>query len=424
MTPNGQLLIDLCPQFEKIIGSQPPVEPVDEEQVRPRLHQVVIRFLEAICQPEHPVVIFLDDMQWISPNSCILWQSILSTVTLKNLLVVGAYRDNEIGPEHPVCGLIQDAENTIGLLTHLHLQSLEISIVNKLIAVALASDPDEVFDLSSVVYQKTNGNPYFTTQLVKSLNKDQLLTFDATDQKWRWDIATIEKYLAASNVVDLFVNELRKFDEDTQKMLQYAALIGRQFDVATLLSVVGQDKASSLAYSLWVAMKAGLIHPLDENYRYLMGETTSGLGVKISEQLPSLAILLKEQILFEFQHDWVQQAAIAMLDERQMMNTSLQMGRLLLEKARRRGEESIADNLLVIVDRLDTGSALIEDPAEAVVTAQLNLLASKQARAAAAYGAASRYLVAGMKLLPSGCWQDHYTLTIDLFTAGAEVAFL
>ena len=349
--------------------SQPPVEAVDEEQVRPRLHQVVIRFLEAICQPEHPVVIFLDDMQWISPDSCILWQSILSTVTLKNLLVVGAYRDNEVGPEHPVCGLIQDAENTIGLLTHLHLQSLEISRVNKLIAVALASDPDEVFDLSSVVYQKTNGNPYFTTQLVKSLNKDQLLTFDSTDQKWRWDIATIEKYLAASNVVDLFVNELRKFDEDTQKTLQYAALIGRQFDVATLLTVVGQDKASSLAYSLWVAMKAGLIHPLDENYRYLMGETTSGLAVKIGEQLPSLAILLEEQIQFEFQHDRVQQAALAMLDDKQMIKTSLQMGRQLLEKASWRGEEIVTDNLLVIVDRLNTGSALIEDPAEAVVTA-------------------------------------------------------
>ena len=192
----------------------------------------------------------------------------------------------------------------------------------------------------------------------------------------------------------------------------------------TLLTLLGKDKASPLAYSLWVAMKESLIHPLDENYRYLAGENTNSPRLKSSELLPSLVVLLEEQILFEFKHDRVQQAALAMLEEQQVMEISLQMGRLLLAKARQRGEDTVSENLLAIVDHLNAGSALIQDPAEAVLTAQLNLLASQQARAAAAYGAASRYLAAGMKRLPSSCWQDHYTLTIALFTAGAEVAFL
>ena len=310
VTPYGQLLIDLCPQLEKVIGPQPSVEPVDEEQVRPRLHQVVVRFMEAVCRPEHPVVIFLDDMQWISPDSGRLWHSILSATNLQNLLIIGAYRDVEIRPEQPILGFIQDAEKALGSITRIQLKNLEWPMVNRLIAIALASDPDEVSDLSQLVSRKTNGNPYFSTELLKSLNKDQLLEFNPAEQKWRWDTTNIEKYLAANDVVDLFINEFHKLDQDTQKILQYAALLGRRFDAATLLTLIGKDKAGPLAYSLWLAMKEGLIHPLDENYRFLASETMNGLRAESGELLPSLVVLLEEQILFEFQHDWVQQAAL------------------------------------------------------------------------------------------------------------------
>ncbi len=424
VTPHGQLLIDLCPQMEKVIGIQTHVVPIDEDQLLPRLYQVMIRFLQTICQPEHPVVIFLDDMQWINPDSCMLWQSILSAPTLKNLMVIGAYRENEVDAEHPIQGFMRETEKALGSITRLELQNLDLSMVNRLIAFALASDPEQVSDLASVVYQKTNGNPYFSNELLKSLNKDQLLVFNLSEQRWRWDSTSIEKYLAANDVVDLFVNEFRKLDADTQKTLQYAALIGRRFDAATLLTLLGKDKASLLANSLWVAVKEGLIHPLDENYRYLAGENTNTLRLKSGALLPSLVVLLEEQILFEFQHDRVQQAALAMLGEQKVMEISLQMGRLLLAKAKWNGEDTVSDNLLAIVDHLNAGAALIQDPAEAVMTARLNLMAGNQARIAAGYGAASRYMAAGMQLLPSSCWQDYYTLTIDLFTTGAEVAFL
>ena len=225
-------------------------------------------------------------------------------------------------------------------------------------------------------------------------------------------------------MVDLFVHEIANLDEDTQKMLQYAACIGRRFDAATLLALLGQDKASSLAYSLWQAMTEGLIHPLDENYRFLAGENMDGFSAESGEILPSLADLLEEQILFEFQHDRIQQAALAMLDEQQLKNTSLQMGWLLLEKAEQAGQEAVQESLFTIVDHLNTGSALIDDPAEAIKAAQLNLMASNQARAVAAFEAASSYLSAGMQLLPADSWQDQYTLTLELFTAGAEVALL
>jgi PAS domain S-box-containing protein len=420
----GELLTDLCPKLKLVIGPQPPVEPVDEELKRHRFHQVVIRFLGAICQPDHPLVIFLDDLQWIKRDSLLLWQSILSTPALQNLLVVGAYRDNEVGPGHLLHELVYDLKAMEGRLTQVSLQNLDWLSIQKLIAAALASDPAEISELANLVYLRTEGNPYFSNEILKSLYKDQLLSFDLSEQKWRWDTNRIEDYEVASNVIDLFVHEIAHLDEDTQKTLQYAACIGRRFDTATLLAILGLDNAELLAYGLWQAMMEGLIRPLDENYRFLAGENLEASSAEIDEILPSLADLLQEEILFEFQHDRVQQAARAMLDEREFRKISMQTGSMLLEKAESTGQEAVQENLMVIVNHLNASRALIEEPAEAIKIAQLNLMASNQARAVAAFEAASNYLSTGIELLPDNSWHDQYTLTFELFTAGAEVALL
>ncbi len=278
VTPHGQLLIELCPQLEKVIGPQPPVEPIDETLTRLRFYQVVIRFLQAVCRPDHPVVIFLDDLQWISPDSPHLWQNVLSNSLLQNLLVVGAYRDQSAGPEHPIHRLVDEVQTAQKKVTQLQLQNLESSMIQQIVAGALASDPAEISELLELVYLRTQGNPYFSNEFLKSLCRDKLLTFDLVEQKWHWDIKGIEKESAASNVVDLFINKILNLEEETQRILQYAALIGRRFETATLLALLGQEKATSLAYSLRQAVLEGLIYPLDENYRFLGGENIDDLG--------------------------------------------------------------------------------------------------------------------------------------------------
>ncbi|HJS20155.1 MAG TPA: AAA family ATPase [Anaerolineales bacterium] len=424
VSPHGGLLTDLCPDLEKVIGPQPPVETAGEESVRIRFQQVVIRFLQAICRPEHPVVILLDDLTGISSDSYLLWKSILTNPSLNNLLVVGAYRDNEVGPESTLFSLIHEIEEANWRVTRLHLKNLDRSLIQGFISSALASDPVEISELTGLVYQKTEGNPHFTNEFLKSLHRDQLLVFDLEDQQWRWDANRIDEYGIASNVVDFFVHEIVNLDKDVQKTLQYAALIGRRFNAATLLAVFGRDKVATLAYSLRQAMRKGLIDPLDEYYLLLASENMEGFGQESAEHPPSLTDLLGEEIFFEFQHDRVQQAAIAMLDEQQLGSMFLQIGWTLLEIAEQRGQDALQHSLLDIVDHLNRGRAWIEIPTQAIKAAQLNLMASNQARAAGAFAGASRYLVAGMQLLPVDCWQAEYSLTLELFTAAAEVAML
>ena len=422
VAPHGRLLTDLCPRLETVIGSQPAIDPVDEELTRHRFHQVVIRFLQAICQSGQHLVIFLDELQWINKDTVLLWKNILSDSTLKNLLVVGAYPDSEVDAEHPIYSLAHDAETGLGKVTWLHLQNLEPPLTLGLIATALASDPVEISQLNSLVYQKARGNPYFTYEFLKALYKDQLLVFHADEQKWYWDADRIDEFGIASNVIDFFVHEIVNLDQRTQKVLQYAALLGRRFDSADLLAILGQDQARLLASSLWDAISCGLIYPLDANYRSLVGENGNNIAKERGDLHPGLAELLEEPSLFEFADTHVQRAAIRGLNEHQIQVVSLEIGWRLLEQAERFGPETLEKNLFSIVDHLDKGSMLIQDPAEAIKAAMLNLMASQKVRSLAAFKAALLYLSNGIKLLPLNSWIEHYELTLELYTMGAEIA--
>jgi PAS domain S-box-containing protein len=424
VAPHGQLLTDLCPQLEKVIGPQPAVRPLDEALARTRFQRVVIRFLHALCQPDHPVVIFLDDLQWITGDASLLWHSILSTTSLKNLLIVGAYRDNEVDSEHPIHGWIREMEKGRERVTEIQIDNLEWPLVQVLMATALSANAAQISELTTLIYMRTEGNPYFSIELLKSLYKDHLLAFSPVEKKWTWDTSSIREYGIGSNVVEFYMHQIAALDEDTRKILQYAALIGGRFETSTLLSIVGREQAGLLTDNLWRAMRANLIHPLDESYRLLASEHPGAFSAESSEFIPNLADILEEQILFEFTDNPIQQAVIAMLDEQQVMSISMQVGLLLLEKAELAGQDALQKELLQIVDQLNRGMKLIKNTEEAIRAAELNLLASKQMRSMAAFRAAVHYLSTGIQLLPVNSWQDHYTLTLELYTASAELALL
>jgi PAS domain S-box-containing protein len=424
VAPHGRLLTDLCPQLENVIGPQPLVRPVDEALARPRFQQAVIRFLHALCQPEHPVVIFLDNLQWITDDSSLLWQRILSTPSLKNLLIVGAYRENELDHGHPLQNWLHEMDMGRERVTEIRIDNLEWPLIQVLTATALSANPAEISELTTLVYMRTEGNPYFSIELLRALYKDHLLTFNPAEKKWVWDTNGIREYGLGNNAIEFYIHQIASLDEENRKILQYAALIGVRFQSSTLLAIVGHAQAGTLADSLWKAMRANLIRPLDQSYRLLASESPGAFSAESSEFAPSLADILEEQILFEFCDNSIQQAVVATLDEYQIMTTSLQIGWLLLEKAEQAGQETLQRNLLSIVEHLNKGGALIQDPAEAVKAAELNLMASEFMRSVAAFTAAIHYLSTGIQFLPKNSWQDHYVLTVELYTASAELALL
>jgi PAS domain S-box-containing protein len=424
VAPHGQLLTDLCPQMEKVIGPQPPVRPIDEVLARSRFQRVIIRFLHALCQPEHPVVLFLDDLQWITGDSSLLWQSILSTPSLKNLLIVGAYRDNEVDNEHPIQNWLHEMEKSSERVTEIRIENLEWPLVQVLVADALKVNLADVAELTTLIYMRTEGNPYFSIELLKSLYKDQLLTFNPVENKWSWNANGIREHSIGRNAIEFYIHQIAALDEDTRKILQYAALIGGRFQTATLLAIVGHAQAGTVTDSLWKAMRANLIQPLDESYRLLASESPGAFSAESGEFIPSLADILEEQILFEFADNSILQAVLATLDKRQVKSTSLRVGWILLERAEQAGMETLLMNLLPIVDHLNQGAELIHDTEEAVKAAELNLMASDLMRTATAFKSAIHYLATGIRLLPGNSWQDYYELTLALHTASAKLALL
>ncbi|HTP01053.1 MAG TPA: GAF domain-containing protein [Anaerolineales bacterium] len=422
--PHGQLLIGLCPRLEQVIGPQPEVEAVDEELARRRFHNLVIRFLQTMCHPERPVVIFLDDLQWSTWDSLLVWESILPTGAIPNLLIVGAYRNNEGADTKRVQRWVEEIREARGRISHIELQNLEPASVEHLVAAALASKPQEVSELARLVYERTRGNPYFSNELLRSLYRHQLLAFSPSEQRWNWDAGRIEEYRAAGNILDLLVHEIAWLDPDTQRTLQYAACLGRRFDAGDLLEVIGKDRSLSLSYNLWRAMTEGWIYALDENYRLLAGEIADSFDAETGEPFPRLVDLLEQDIYFEFQHNNVQQAILATMDAEQLSRTHLLIGLRLLEKTERAGRELLPEDIFSIVDHLNAGQAKREDSTQAIQIAQLNLRAAHEARAMAAFEVSSSYLSAGIQSLPPDSWNENYELTYDLYAAAAEAAML
>ncbi len=250
VAPHGQLLTDLCPQLESIIGPQPPVDPVDNELIRPRFQQVVTRFFQAICRRDHHVVVFLDDMQWIGPDSLLFGRASFPIPALHNVLFVGS----TIGMTRSdrstlVLILLRELMAIQGHMLHIQLQNLQPLLIQELIASlhwhpTLPKSPN----YPPWCTKGPKANPYYTIEFLKSLYKDQLLVFRPEDQKWHWDANRIDEYSIAGNVVDFFIHEIVNLDAGTQKVLQYAALIGRRFDAANPLFHLwpGEDRRAGI----------------------------------------------------------------------------------------------------------------------------------------------------------------------------------
>src|SRR6185503_6232559 len=198
---NGRLLTDLVPELELIIGPQPAVPVLSPNQARNRFELTLQNFLDVFASPEHPLVIFLDDLQWIDPASLRLIKLLLVDAYSEHILLIGAYRDNEVDPGHPLSSTLGERKRAGIRVTEIHLLPLERKEVSSLCADTLTSHVEEVSELSDLVYEKTQGNPFFVHQFMVTLSERNLLRFDATAGEWRWDIEGIRSANVTDNVV-------------------------------------------------------------------------------------------------------------------------------------------------------------------------------------------------------------------------------
>jgi len=401
---NGRILMDIIPKLELIIGEQPDIIQVDSQVAQQRLGLVFINFLKTICQEKHPLVLFMDDLQWADGASLNLLKTIMSEEALKYLLIIGAYRDNELHPSHPCQIALNTIEQETSRVNYLNLDNLTINQVNDLIADTLNCPKKDSYSLTTLIYPKTLGNAFFTTELFKSLHKEKLLEFDYAQQKWVWDLAKIQQLNITNNVVELMASKIANLEPLTQEALQLAACIGNSFDLVTL-AIITQTTTQQLLTNLLPALEVGLIFPVNNSYQLILS-AIENIDCKIT---------------LKFQHDRVQQAAYSLIDDSQKQIIHLQIGRLLLANT---PENEREERLFEIVNHLNESISLISDPSEQVNLAQLNWLACKKAKAATAYDAVLKYVNYGLEILGQNSWVTHYQLTKDFYLAKAESSYV
>ena len=431
--PNGQIIVQLVPELERIIGKQPPVQELNPTEAQNRFQMTFRNFINVFARKEHPLVIFLDDLQWGDVPTLKLIRNFVGTSEVQHLLLISAYRDNEVNAHHPLMMAIDElqkreaAENK--LIRQLFLAPLTQSSVNRIIADTLHCGPQSSEPLADIIFKKTEGNPFSVIELLKFLYREKYLSFNHDEGIWEWELKEIREVGVSENVAELMINRLKQLPADTQRSLQLASCIGNSFDLKTL-SVIENRSFAITANSLWEAVQQEIIVPLSGEYRLVHtmaphdqeNESTAD-GDPLAPALPPGKPDQGSDfgVGYRFQHDRVQQAAYSLIPDERKNEVHLQIGQLILRDTK---AAELEEKIIEIVRQLNEGRTLIEDDREREDLARLNLKAGKKAKSSTAYRPALECLTVAMELLPENVWEDQYELAFDTFMESSGCAYL
>ena len=402
---NGQVLIEVIPELEQIIGKQPPAPELSGSAAQNRFNLLFPKFIQVFTTIEHPLAIFLDDLQWADLASLQLIELLMNDNGY--LLMLGAYRDNEVSPAHPFMLTVEKLRKAQAIVNTITLAPLVFEDTNHLIADTLNCARELAQPLTELIDRKAQGNPFFTTQFLKALHEEGQIRFDRDRRYWICDIAKVREMVLTDDVVEFMALQLQKLPEVTQQVLKLAACVGNQFDLATL-AIVSERSPTDAATALWKALQEGLILPTSQVYKFFQSTEPSNT--------PNSA-----NPIYRFLHDRVQQAAYLLIPEEQKQITHLAIGQLLLQSTDKAQQN---ERIFEIVNQLNYGISLISSLAQREQYAQLNLRAGRKAKESTAYSAAQYYLAQGIQLLKASDWDVNPDLMQGLYEEAAEVALL
>jgi predicted ATPase/signal transduction histidine kinase len=382
--PNGQLMVNLIPELEFLIGKQLPVAELPAQEARARFQLVLRRLLGTFARPEHPLALFLDDLQWLDTATLDLLESLVTDPDLRHLLLIGAYRGNEVSASHPLMLTLAAIREAGARTQEIVLAPLRLDDVERFVAESLRCDGSSAAPLAHLVNEKTGGNPFFAIQLLTALAEEGLLRLDRNAPGWIWDLERIRAKGYSDNVVDLMVEKFQRLPDTAQEALRQIACLGNVAEIATLRMVFGQSE-DEIHTALLEAVHNGLILRLDGSYA--------------------------------FPHDRILEGAYALIPESARAEVHLRIGRVLLSSMAAGG---LPEHLFNVANQLNRGTDLLIDHDEKVQVATIDLRAGRKAKAAAAYTSARAYFADGMALLDEADWSRQYELQFNLSLECAE----
>lgn len=385
---NGQLVVDLIPQLSLVLGPQPPLAALPPAEAQDRFHTAFRRFIGVFTRKAQPLVLFLDDVQWIDSASLKLIEHLITHPDTRYLLLIAAYRDNEVSAAHPLLSSLNTIRNSGTKVTDIQLGPLPLVHLNQLVADTLHAEMASCESLTRLVFERTEGNPFFFTQFLAALHEEGLLQWEATNRSWQWDLGKIAAKDFADNAAELMAGKLRRLPVPAREALPLAACLGNKFDLGSLALVIRHSEA----------------------------ETEQSLRAAINEHL-----IIRTDSRCKFLHDRIQQAAYSLIPEGERAAVHLQIGRSLSTLT---APEKLEEKIFEIVKQFDHGAALLTAPQERERVAELNLIAGRRAKASAAYDSALHYFSAGIRLLGEDPWARGHDLAWQLGFERAEAEFL
>jgi PAS domain S-box-containing protein len=386
LAPNARVVVELIPELELLIGRPPPVPQLDPEAAKNRFFSTCQKLVAVLARKEHPITLFLDDLQWADAASLELLQCLLVHPETRHVLALGAYRDTEVGPSHPLVAMLDEVRRTSVPVTDLRLCSLSNQHVAELVSDALHAPAETSAPLGHLIHRKTGGNPFFVIQFMGTLIRDGLLAFDCESLGWRWEVPRIEASDYTDNVVALMIQKIERLPEETRSILRLAACAGTVVETGTL-KVLAKRPEDAIDRAMDSAVQEGLLLRQDGSYRFL--------------------------------HDRIQQAAYTLVEEGERAHFQLEIGRALLASP---GQQDA--HFFDIANHFLLGLAAISDPVEKARCAHLFLDAGKRAKSSTAYKGAVTFIAAGVALLEPTSWADSYDLAYALHFELAECRWL
>ena len=392
---SAAVILEVIPELIHVIGVQPPAIELSGSAAQNRFNLLIQKFIQIFAANDHPLVIFLDDLQWADLATLRLMQ-LLTSESSHGLLFIGSYRDNEVTIAHPLIQILAEIQESGTPITSIVLTPLSLEDINHLVADSLHIPDDAARSLSQFIHRVTQGNPFFSRQLLKSCHEEGWISADRSTQSWTFDLECIQSQVLTEDVVEFMGIKLQKLSKPTQHALIFAACIGNQFELATL-AIVCQKSCHEIAIDLNPAVQEGLL--------ILKSDRSENQNLRTP--------------IYQFLHDRVQQAAYILIQNDQKNQVHLKIGQLLLVHT---SEADREEKIFSIVNQLNFASDLIRNPVEREQLAQLNLVAGRKAIAATAYPSAMEYLTEGIYLLSDDCWEHQYRLALELYELATESA--
>ncbi|MEI7421305.1 MAG: adenylate/guanylate cyclase domain-containing protein [Prolixibacteraceae bacterium] len=389
---SGKVIVDIIPNLELLTGPMEEVPVMSSTESQNRFNNAFVKFIISLGTVDHPTVFLIDDLQWADLGSITILQNLLQEASNKEILIVGTYRDNEVHEAHPLAVMLRSLKDSGLGSEEIILDDLTLPDVTELCHDCFGAE-EEVKELAALIYQKTNGNAFFTLQLLRGLHENSAIFIDPNSRKWKWNTDKIILEESSNNVVEYMTAKLTKLSNEASTVLKYASCIGNNFDRQIL------EKVISISNEL----------------------SDRGLDEAIINGLVIRNLTSKEKGLYQFVHDRIQQAAYQNLAEDERSDIHLSIGRTLQSIALKEGKSDLQFD---VVDQLNNGLKSISSSKEKDLLVDLNIAAAKMARNAAAYDIGLKYAKTGYSLLPPNHWEIAYNISLTLFNEIAENAFL